>query len=125
MPQYLSRLIDVMWRTLGNVGYVTTRIDDDGSYRGVPVTVVNPTEELSGFAPLSLLSTSAPRTRRLITMGYRDAKRELTRQARTRQRRSDEVMALEVEPAYRHEVGHEVGHEIGQEVEHEIGHEVA
>ncbi|MGH0030489.1 MAG: patatin-like phospholipase family protein [Myxococcota bacterium] len=104
MTDYLSRLVDVLWRTIGNVGYVTTRIDDDGTYRGVPVTVVNPTEELSGFQLRNLLSTSVPRTRRLVTMGYRDAKRELVRLERTRVRRSEELLSLEVEPAYRHEV---------------------
>lgn len=107
LPQYLSRLMDVLWRTLGNVGYVTTRIDDDGTYRGVPVTVVTPTEELSGFQPLSLLTTSLPRTRRLITMGYRDAKRELVRQQRTRQQRPVELPSLDVEPAYLHRVARE------------------
>lgn len=116
MPQYLSRLTDVLWRTLGNVGYVTTRIDDDGTYRGVPVTVVKPNEELSGFQPLSLLSTNGPRTRRLVTMGYRDAKRELARQHRTRRRRAEEVESLDVEPAYLHQVAREGGRETGHEL---------
>lgn len=104
LPDYLGRLADVMFRTLGNVGYVTTRIDDDGTYRGIPVTVVNPTEELAGFNPVTLLSTSATRARKLITMGYRDAKRELTRQQRTLEKRAVDDDALEVEPAFRHEV---------------------
>ena len=48
--QYMTRVSDVLWRTLANVGYVTTRIDDDGTYRGVPVTVLKPTEQHSGFS---------------------------------------------------------------------------
>ena len=105
LPDFLLRLADVMWRTLGNVGYLTTRIEDDGTYRGVPVTVIHPTEELSGFNPLTLFSTSPARSRRLITAGYRDAKRELARLRRSRRRGTGENRAeLEVEPAFRHEV---------------------
>lgn len=104
LPDYLGRLTDVMFRMLGNVGYVTTRIEDDGTYRGIPVTVINPTEELAGFRPVTLLSTSAVRARKLITMGYRDAKRELVRRQRTRAPREKDIDVLEVEPAFRHEV---------------------
>lgn len=105
-PQYLMRLADVMWRTLGNVGYVTTRIDPDGTYRGIPVTVIQPTEQHAGFQIGTLLSSSPARSRRLITAGYRDAKRVLT--ARERPRRSGASKSAqggpEVEPAFRHEV---------------------
>ncbi len=105
LPDYLIRMADVMWRTLGNVGYVTTRIDPDGTYRGVPVTVIHPTEEHAGFNLATLLSAKPARTRRLIAAGYRDAKREMARlrrarSGRTRRRGND----LEVEPAFRHEV---------------------
>jgi predicted acylesterase/phospholipase RssA len=104
-PDYMLRLSDVMWRTLGNVGYVTTRIESDGTYRGVPVTVIQPTEELAGFNLLTLLTTSRARTRRLIDAGYRDAKRELTRRRRvSRERREATGALMEVEPAFRHEV---------------------
>jgi len=102
LPDYLVRLTDVMWRTLGNVGYVTTRIEPDGSYRGVPVTVIHPTEELSGFNLVTLLSTSRARSRRLIDAGYRDAKRELTRLRRARGvAHAERESGLEVEPAFR------------------------
>jgi predicted acylesterase/phospholipase RssA len=104
-PDYLVRLSDVMWRTLANVGYVTTRIDEDGTYRGVPVTVIQPTEELAGFNLLTLLTTTRSRSRRLIDSGYRDAKRELMRLRRLRRARRPTGGALmEVEPAFRHEV---------------------
>ena len=93
-----------MWQTLGNVGYVAARIDPDGSYRGVPVTVIHPTEELSGFNLVTLLSTSRRRSQRLIDAGYRDAKRELTRLRRARSTnggaRASEGEAL-VGPAFR------------------------
>jgi predicted acylesterase/phospholipase RssA len=105
LPDFLIRLADVMWRTLGNVGYVTTRIEADGTYRGVPVTVIHPTEELSGFNLFTLLSTSRARSRRLIVAGYRDAKRELARLRRAaRATRAARETGLEVEPAFRHEV---------------------
>jgi predicted acylesterase/phospholipase RssA len=104
-PDYLARLTDVMWRTLGNVGYVTTRIESDGTYRGVPVTVIHPTEELAGFSVANLLRASPRRNRQLITAGYRDAKRELARRARARKRAAEPSSTpVEVAPAYRHEV---------------------
>lgn len=104
-PQYMTRLADVMWRTLANVGFVTTRIDADGTYRGVPVTVIQPTEQYAGFRLWDLLSADPARSRRLITAGYRDARRVLAARARTRTRGAVEPPALpEVEPAFRHEV---------------------
>jgi hypothetical protein len=67
--------------------------------------VIHPTEELSGFNLLTLLSTSHARSRRLIVAGYRDAKRELTRLRRSRSAaRAGRETGLEVEPAFRHEV---------------------
>ena len=102
---YAARVSDVLWRTLGNVGYVTTRIEDDGTYRGVPVTVVHPTEELSGFSLPGVFSTSRAKSRRLMTAGYRDAKRELTRARRSKEAAPGAAPPqLEVEPAFRHEV---------------------
>jgi predicted acylesterase/phospholipase RssA len=110
-PDYLLRVADVMWRTLGNAGYLTTRIDPDGTYRGVPVTVIHPTEQHAGFDMLGLLSWSRARSERLITAGYRDAKRELARRHRAAARAEREApgragpdAVAEVEPAFRHEV---------------------
>ncbi len=99
-PDFLVRLGDVMWRTLANVGYVTTRIDADGTYRKVPVVVIQPTEQHAGFRMLGLLSTSPGRSQRLVTAGYRDAKREFAR----RRRRSTGGSLVHVEPAFRHGV---------------------
>lgn len=103
-PQYLGRLTDVLWRTLANVGYVTTRIDADGTYRGVPVTVIAPTEQHAGFRPGALLSSVPARSKRLITAGYTDAKRTLTARERRSQHATREPVVPEVEPAFRHEV---------------------
>lgn len=103
-PDYVVRLGDVLWRTLANVGYVTTRIESDGTYRGVPVTVIQPTEEHAGFRPWSLLSSSPAQARRLIAAGYRDAKRELARRERPRAKPAPPEVVPEVEPAFRHEV---------------------
>jgi predicted acylesterase/phospholipase RssA len=105
LPDYLARLGDVLWRTLANVGFLTTRIESDGTYRGVPVTVIHPTEELAGFSLRALLSSSPGRNRRLVTAGYRDAKRELARRRRASARRARPAAEVaEVEPAFRHEV---------------------
>ncbi|MGI9590936.1 MAG: patatin-like phospholipase family protein [Myxococcota bacterium] len=102
---YAARVSDVLWRTLGNVGYVTTRIEDDGTYRGVPVTVVHPTEELAGFSLPGVFSTSRARSQRLMTAGYRDAKRELMRARRSKEAAPGPAPPqLEVEPAFRHEI---------------------
>jgi predicted acylesterase/phospholipase RssA len=105
LSDYMARVSDVLWRTLGNVGFVTTRIEDDGTYRGVPVTVIHPTEQLAGFSLPGVFSTNPTRNRRLMTAGYRDAKRELTRIRRSKKAALGSVKPqLEVEPAYRHEV---------------------
>jgi hypothetical protein len=96
---------DVMWRTLANVGFVTTRIEADGSYRGVPVTVIQPTEQYAGFQLWDLLSSNPARARRLATAGYRDAKRALALRARARRGATGPGAPLrEVEPAFHHEV---------------------
>ena len=103
-PQYLGRLTDVLWRTLANVGYVTTRIEPDGTYRGVPVTVIQPTEQHAGFRPTEFLSSKPARAKRLITAGYRDAKRTLTARERRPAQPTPISVGSEVEPAFRHEV---------------------
>lgn len=106
LPDYLMRLADVLFRTIGNAGFVTTRIESDGTYRGIPVTVIHPTEELAGFNLLTLLSASRARTKRLIAAGYRDATRELARLDRARRSKAPVVASdVVVEPAFRHGIG--------------------
>ena len=106
LPDFLFRLADVMWRTLGNVGYVTTRIDPDGTYRGVPVTVIHPTEEHAGFnlrhAALDLARAQPTPDRRRLPRREARAQRGCAGRARRRAPRAE--TGLEVEPAFRHEV---------------------
>ncbi len=82
MLDYVQRLVDVMWRTIGNMGYLYAKLDD-GKLNGVPVTVIEPGEELSGFGPLHVFNAYPRKNRRLIEAGYRDAKRVMA--ARRRQ----------------------------------------
>jgi NTE family protein len=75
---YAGRFVDVMWRTLGNVGYFYTPIED-GKFQGVPVTLIQPGEELSGLPMLDIFNVHPKKSRRLIEIGYRDAKRLMSR----------------------------------------------
>jgi predicted acylesterase/phospholipase RssA len=75
---YGSRLFDVLWRTIGNMGHLYARIDD-GCFHGVPVTIVEPGEDLSGFNPFGLFYAYPSKSRRMIAAGYRDAKRTFER----------------------------------------------
>lgn len=105
LSDYFGRLLDVLWTVLGNAGYSTTRIEDDGTYRGVPVTVIQPSEAYAGLDVVRLLSSNPERSRRLVTTGYADAKRELARLARLRERDQREAPVLAApEPAFRNEV---------------------
>ncbi len=75
---YSKRLIDVLWRTIGNMGHLYAKIED-GKFHGVPVTIIEPGEELSGFNPLGLFYNHPKKAERMIAAGYRDAKRTLER----------------------------------------------
>ncbi|MEE8312587.1 MAG: patatin-like phospholipase family protein [Candidatus Binatia bacterium] len=75
---YSARLLDVLWRTIGNTGHLYARIEN-GLYHGVPVTIIEPGEELSGFSPLGLFHAYPEKSTRMIAAGYRDAKRALER----------------------------------------------
>ena len=78
VADYAGRIMDVMWRTLGNIGYFYTPIED-GKFEGVPVTLIQPGEELSGLPVLDLFNVHPKKSRRLIELGYRDAKRLMAR----------------------------------------------
>jgi NTE family protein len=75
---YFGRMIDVLWRTLGNMGHLYARIED-GKFHGVPVTIIEPAEEMSGFSVFNILNSYPEKARRMIASGYRDAKRALER----------------------------------------------
>ncbi len=73
-PDFLRRFVDVMWRTIGNMGYLYARMDA-GRLNGVPVVVIEPGEQYSGFGPLHVFNAYPSKNRRLMEAGYRDAKR--------------------------------------------------
>ena len=73
---FAQRFIDVMWRTIGNAGYLYARMDE-GRFHGVPVTIVEPGEQYSGFGPLAIFNAYPRKNRNLMAAGYRDAKRAL------------------------------------------------
>jgi len=75
---YSSRLLDVMWRTIGNSGHLYARMEN-GRYHGAKVTIIEPGEELSGFSPLGLFHAHPAKSAKMIAAGYRDAKRALER----------------------------------------------
>jgi NTE family protein len=79
---FLQRFMDVMWRTIGNMGYLNALMDD-GKFHGASVTVIEPTEQWSGFGPLAVFQAYPTKNQTLMAHGYRDAKRVLATQRRT------------------------------------------
>src|SRR5206468_10320534 len=73
---FAQRFLDVMWRTIGNAGYLYARMEG-GRFHGVPVTVVEPGEQWSGFGPFAVFNAYPRKNRNLMAAGYRDAKRAL------------------------------------------------
>ena len=78
---FAQRFADVMWRTIGNMGYLYARMDH-GRLNGVPVTVIEPGEQFSGFGPLHVFNAYPGKNLRLMAAGYRDAKRVLATRRR-------------------------------------------
>ena len=70
-----------MWRTIGNAGYLYARMEG-GRFHGVPVTVIEPGEQWSGFGPLAIFNAYPRKNRNLMGAGYRDAKRALAARRR-------------------------------------------
>src|SRR5262245_11628323 len=79
---FVQRFLDVMWRTIGNAGYLYARMEE-GRFHGVPVTVIEPGEEYSGFGPLAIFNAYPRKNRNLMAAGYRDAKRAVALRKRT------------------------------------------
>lgn len=79
---FVQRFIDVMWRTIGNMGYLYALMED-GRFHGVPVTVIEPTEQWSGFGALAVFQAYPRKNQTLMAHGYRDAKRVLAERRRT------------------------------------------
>ena len=78
MLDFAQRFTDVMWRTIGNMGYLYARMEN-GRLHDVPVTVIEPGEQYSGFGPLHVFNAYPQKNRALMEAGYRDAKRALAR----------------------------------------------
>ena len=74
MVALTRRFIDVMWRTIPNAGYLYASMED-GCFHGVPVTVIEPGEEWSGFGPFTIFSAHPRKNQALMAAGYRDAAR--------------------------------------------------
>jgi NTE family protein len=81
MLSFMQRLIDVMWRTIGNMGYLYARMDQ-GRLGNVPVTIIEPGEEYSGFGALHVFNAYPRKNRNLMAAGYRDAKRVMATRRR-------------------------------------------
>ena len=94
---FLQRLTDVMWRTIGNMGYLYALMEND-KFHGVPVTVIEPTEQWSGFGPLTVFSAYPRKNRNLMAAGYRDAKRALVARARVDAERRAAKRARRLDP---------------------------
>jgi len=105
MADYAGRFLDVMWRTVGNVGYFYTPIED-GKFQGVPVTLIQPGEDLSGLPVLDIFNVHPRKSRRLIELGYRDAKRMFARIRAGSKRAAGERVREEMADAV---VGNHVG----------------
>jgi NTE family protein len=78
---FMQRFFDVLWRTIGNMGYLYARMEG-GRFHGVPVTVIEPGEQYSGFGPLTVFNAYPRKNRNLMAAGYRDAKRALAQRRR-------------------------------------------
>src|SRR5262249_61617153 len=55
---------------------------EDGHFNGVPVTVIEPGEQFSGFGPLHVFHAHPRKNRALMEAGYRDAKRVMAARRR-------------------------------------------
>jgi predicted acylesterase/phospholipase RssA len=84
MVDFVQRFTDVMWRTIGNMGYLYARMEN-GRLHDVPVTVIEPGEQYSGFGPLHIFNAYPQKNRALMEAGYRDAKRVMATRKRMEQ----------------------------------------
>jgi len=96
-PGFLQRFVDVMWRTIGNMGYLYARMEE-GRFHGVPVVVIEPGEQWSGFGALAVFNAYPRKNRNLMAAGYRDAKRALVVHARLEAERKAAKRARRLDP---------------------------
>lgn len=91
---FVQRFVDVMWRTIGNMGYLYARMEN-GRLHDVPVTVIEPGEQYAGFGPLHVFNAYPRKNRALMEAGYRDAKRVLAARKRMEQQATVRAAAAE------------------------------
>jgi predicted acylesterase/phospholipase RssA len=77
IPQVAMRMYDIFWRTIGNSSVLEKKLDDDGRYHGIDVTVLEPSPETGMFDPLGMLNAHPGKSRKLLWQGYRDTERAL------------------------------------------------
>ena len=88
-----QRVMDVMWRTIGNMGYLYALMED-GKFHGVPVIVIEPTEQWSGFGPLAVFQAYPRKNMTLMAHGYRDAKRVFAERRRAQAERAPSLRSV-------------------------------
>lgn len=76
VPQVATRMYDVFWRTFGNSSYLEKNLEE-GRYRGIEVTVLEPAAETGMFDPVGMLNAHPGKSRKLLLQGYRDAEQAL------------------------------------------------
>jgi predicted acylesterase/phospholipase RssA len=90
---FAQRLMDVMWRTIGNMGYLYALMED-GKFHDVPVIVIEPTEQWSGFGPLAVFQAYPRKNLTLMAHGYRDAKRVFAERRRAQAERGPSLRSV-------------------------------
>ena len=77
IPQVAVRMYDIFWRTIGNSSVLEKKLDENGRYHGIDVTVLEPSPETGMFDPFGMLNAHPGKSRKLLWQGYRDTERAL------------------------------------------------
>jgi NTE family protein len=77
IPQVALRMYDIFWRTVGNSSVLEKKLDANGRYHGIDVTVLEPSPETGMFDPLGMLNAHPGKSRKLLWAGYRDTERAI------------------------------------------------
>jgi NTE family protein len=77
IPQVAMRMYDIFWRTVGNSSVLEKKLDENGRYHGIDVTILEPSPETGMFDPLGMLNAHPGKSRKLLWQGYRDTEKAL------------------------------------------------
>jgi predicted acylesterase/phospholipase RssA len=77
IPQVAMRMYDIFWRTVGNSSVLEKKLDENGRYHGIDVTILEPSPETGMFDPLAMLNAHPGKSRKLLWQGYRDTEHAL------------------------------------------------